>query len=133
MAQNSPGFDFHFLLFAPGLGETWFFQAARRYWVAFRPITYSMNTLEDLDLVEYAVNDGGRVAVTLVARRDTAAVIRATVVQHFPEAFLDALVYDTVDDLALTLNGRADLLQRFGLPDGEIPPTREPGPIVPSS
>lgn len=140
MAQNPPPSpDFHFLLFAPGLGETWFFRAARRYWYVFRPIAHSMAAPDDLDLVGYPVEEGRTVAITLVARRDTAAAVRAAISQRFPNVYLDPLVYDTADDLALTLNGRADAGQRFGVPTGEtggptatprapIQPT--PGPII---
>lgn len=121
--------DFHFLLFAPGL-ESWVFQAARRYWATFRPILYSMQAPDDVQLVAYTVGGSREIAVTLAMRRDTAPAIRAAVAERLPTVYLDPLVYDTPTDLQLTLNGRAALNQRFGVPLETTPrPTRTPGPI----
>ena len=44
----------------------------------------------------------------------------------FPRALHDPLVYDYVDEMKLTLDGRADLQQRFGVPEIATP-TRSPG------
>ncbi len=148
MPQLTPpaAFDVHFLLFAPGLNQAWFFRAARTYWITFRPVVYSMNVPDDLALVGYAVEKQKVVAVTLIMRRDTAFVVRSAFTSRYPAVFFDPLVYDAADDLALTLDGRARLGQRFGvptllpadspLPEGEGPgvrATRTPGPVVPSS
>jgi hypothetical protein len=121
--------DFHFLIFAPGL-ESWVFSAARRYWATFRPILYSMRMPEDVELVAYTVGGSREIAVTLAMRRDTAPAVRAAVSERLPTVYLDPLVYDTATDLQLTLNGRAELNQRFGVPPETAPqPTRTPGPI----
>ena len=131
MTQIPTNPDFHFLLFAPGL-ETWVFEAANRYWATFRPVLYSMRAPDDVLLVTYATGGSRQVAVTLAMRRDTAATIRAAVAAQLPDVYLDPLVYDAAIDLQLTLNGRATLGQRFGLPpDSSSSPqaTRTPGPI----
>ncbi len=123
--------DYHFLLFAPGL-ESWVFQAARRYWAAFRPVLYSMRAPEDVELVGYTVGGRRVIAVTLVMRRDTAPAVRAAVEERLPGVYLDPLVYDAAADLQITLNGRAEFGQRLGLPeDADLTarPTRTPGPI----
>lgn len=122
--------DYHFLLFAPGL-ESWVFLAGRRYWATFRPILYSMRTPDDIDLITYAARESAQVVVTLVMRRDTAPAVRAAVMERLPGVFLDPLVYDVPVDLQLTLNGRAEFNQRFGLPSDSAGPqaTRTPGPI----
>lgn len=123
--------DFHFLLFAPGL-ESWIFVAARRYWATFRPVLYSLRAPDDIDLVTYTMGGRREVAVTLVMRRDTVAAVRAAVEARLPDVYLDPLVYDAAVDLQITLNGRAEFGQRFGLPaEGELSPqpTRTPGPI----
>lgn len=129
--QNIPTtFDYHFLLFAPGL-EAWVFPAAQRYWDAFRPILYSMRTADDLDLVTYASEGGRVVVVTLIMRRDTASLVRPAVERRLPNVYLDPLVYDEAVDVQLTLNGRVEFNHRFGVPDDATPqPTRTPGPIV---
>ncbi len=145
MSQLTPPatFDVHFLLFAPGLNEAWFFRAARTYWITFRPVVYSMSVPDDLALVGYAVEKQKIVAVTLIMRRDTAFVVRSAFTSRYPDVFFDPLVYDAPDDLALTLDGRARLGQRFGVPtllptDSSLPgaepgATRTPGPVMPSS
>jgi|SRR5579859_2845739 len=99
------------------LGPDWLFQAARRYWERFRPIVAS-----DLNVIAYA--PGGRaVAITTLARRDMAANVAKMVKQRFPAAYHDPLVYDYVEEMQLTLDARADLNQRFGVPDA---PTATP-------
>jgi hypothetical protein len=122
--------DIHFLIFAPGL-ESWVFRTAQKYWDAYHPVIYSMNTPEDISLVTFATGDDRTVAVTLVMRRDTAPAIRAAVSSLLADVVLDPLVYDTPTDLQLTLNARVDASQRFGVPSVITgpEPTRTPGPV----
>ncbi|GAB4576242.1 MAG: hypothetical protein Kow0077_31730 [Anaerolineae bacterium] len=122
--------DFHFLCFAPGL-EHWIFRAAQRYWNAYRPILYSMQSPEDVSLITYALGGGRTVAVTLVMRRDTAAAVRSAVTARLADVYLDPLVYDTPTDLQLTLNARVEFNQRFGVPPQDnAPVSRTPGPVT---
>ena len=57
------------------------------------------------------------VAITALCRRDMAKHIADTVKKAAPRAFYDPLVYDYVDEMQMTLDGRADLMQRFGVPE----------------
>jgi len=121
--------DFHFLVYAPGL-DHWVFQSAQRYWKTYRPILYTMRAPDDVNLIGYTLDGQREVAVTLVMRRDTAAAVRAAVEEQLPGIFLDPLVYDAAVDVQITLNGRVEFSQRFGVPPEDSPqPTRTPGPI----
>ncbi len=104
----------------PSLGADWLFVAARRYWEKFRPIV-----VISLDLISYVPPRRG-IAITTLARRDLAQKIADDVKKNFPNALHDALVYDYVEEMKLTLDGRADLQQRFGVPELATP-TRTPG------
>lgn len=105
--------QYHFLYFAPGIGARWFFEGAQRYWTTFRPIvTY------DLRLVEYTPTDES-VVITSIARTDTADFVRQEIETRFPNVRHDALVYDYVNYVLLTLEARADLNQPFGRPLGQ--------------
>jgi hypothetical protein len=113
--------DYHFLYIDAALGANWFLVAARRYWVRFQPIV-----IDNLDLIGYAPPKS-TVAITILARRDLAPKLIADVEKRFPRAMHDPLVYDTVEDMKLTLDGRADLQQRFGVPETPTPtPTPNP-------
>jgi hypothetical protein len=108
--------EYHFLYIDQTLDADWLFVAARRYWDHFRPIV-----IADLDLVGY-VPQGRAVAITTLARRDMAKIIKDLVAKRYPAARHDPLVYDDVDDMKLTLDGRTDLDQRFGVPDASTKP-----------
>jgi len=103
--------DYHFLFVPPVLSADWLFEAARRYWDRFRPMV-----IHDLEVVGFAPK-GKKVAITVIARRDLAPSLIAEVKKRFPSAYLDPLVYDVVRDMRLTLDGRANYGQRFGLPE----------------
>jgi hypothetical protein len=103
--------EYHFLYIDRTLDADWLFVAARRYWDRFRPIV-----INDLDLIAF-VPAGRPISITTLARRDMAKSIHTLVTKKYPHAHLDPLVYDGVDDLKLTLDGRADFDQRFGVPD----------------
>jgi hypothetical protein len=112
--------DYHFLYIDPSLGADWFFIAARRYWERFRPIV-----VNSFDLIAY-VPTHRSIAITTLARRDMAKKIADDVKKTFPRARHDPLVYDFVEEMKLTLDGRADLEQRFGVPENVTPtPTRK--------
>jgi hypothetical protein len=103
--------DYHFLYIDPTLGPDWFFVAARRYWERFRPMV-----ITGWDLVGY-VPERRSIAITTLARRDMAQKMADDVKKNFPRAKHDPLVYDDVGEMKLTLDGRADLQQRFGVPE----------------
>src|SRR5579859_3345982 len=109
-----PRFDYYFLYLAPGMSGDWLFVAARSYWLTFRP-----NVILTLDIVAFAA-PRRRVAITSLARRDTAQMIKADIAKRFPRAFHDPLVYDYLNEMQLTLDGRASLNQRFGKPDSAL-------------
>ena len=65
---------------------------------------------------------------TALVRRDMANQIADNVKKAAPRAFYDPLVYDFVDEMQMTLDGRADLMQRFGVPEPATPaPTGKAG------
>ena len=106
--------DYHFLYLDPALGVEWFFVAARQYWEHFRPMV-----VNNLELISYVYGSKKRtVAVTALVRRDMAEKIATDVASRFPNIQYDPLVYDTIDDMKLTLDGRSDFQQRFGIPEG---------------
>lgn len=107
--------DYHFLYIDPTLGVDWLFVAARRYWECFRPLV-----ITSFDLVSY-VPPQRSIAITTLARRDLAKKVASDVKKNFPHAFHDPLVYDYVEEMKLTLDGRADLQQRFGVPEIATP------------
>jgi hypothetical protein len=104
-------YDYHFVYLDPALSSEWFFVAARRYWDKFRPIVAAK-----LDLIDH-VPARRTLAITLLTRRDLAPQTLAQIKARFPNALLDPLVYDVPDDMQLTLDGRAALDQRFGVPE----------------
>lgn len=100
----------HFLYFAPGIGARWFLQASRLYWQTFRPIV-----IHNLDLVQYGYDAPDvEVIITSVSRSDTAEQTRTAIVERFPGAEHDPLVYDYVEFVALTLDARVEENQPFG-------------------
>jgi hypothetical protein len=100
--------DFHFMVLAPGLQSAWFFTAARRYWQRFRPIV-----LDDMDLIAVVPPDMA-IAITTLARSDTAGYLRERVQRDFPYARHDELVQDDIDGMQAILDARAESGQRFG-------------------
>ncbi|MBO9310263.1 MAG: hypothetical protein J7551_10835 [Chloroflexi bacterium] len=102
---------YHVLYMPPELSADWLFVAARRYWLAFRPIILSAPELLALLAARAELN------ITVLARRDFAAALLADLRSRLPRARLDPLVYDTYHELQMTLDGRAALGQRFGVPE----------------
>src|SRR5262249_10566590 len=107
--------NYHFMYIDQTLNADWLFTASRRYWDAFRPMV-----IADLDLVGF-VPAGRSVAITTLARRDMAPSIAAMVKKRYPAAYHDPLVYDEVQEMQLTLDGRADFQQPFGVPEEPTP------------
>jgi len=105
MAQ---GYDYHFMVLAPGLQSAWFFQAARRFWQVFQPIV-----TDQVELLSY-LPDEAKIAVTLLARPDTASYMKEQIETQRPEAFLDMVVVDDLPLMESILDARAD----SGLPFG---------------
>jgi hypothetical protein len=115
-------YNYHFIYLDPDLAADWLFTAGRRYWINFRPFVTS-----DLDLIEYAYHQPQiTVAITSLARRDIAPKIAEDIKLRFPNAHYDPLVYDFVEEMRLTLDGRAEYQQRFGVIEL---PTSTPTPI----
>lgn len=116
--------NYHFLLIAPNLGAEWLFDAARQYYERFRPIAVS-----DLELIRL-IPPQFSVAVTLIARKDTAPQWGVWVAQIAPNALFDAVVYDFFDDTRAVLNTRAQSNQPFGVP--LVPTPTFPPPVSPT-
>jgi len=63
------------------------------------------------------------IAITSLARTDTALAVREDIADQFGElVYHDPLVYDFVDDLRLTLEARASRNEPFGVPLNESTP-----------
>jgi hypothetical protein len=107
--------DYHFLYIDPSLDAEWFLVAARRYWERFRPMV-----IGNLELVSY-VPANRSIAITVLARRDMAKMIENMIKQRYPAIKYDPLVYDFLDEIKITLDGRADFQQRFGVPEAPDP------------
>lgn len=114
MAQTIPPrqrADFHFLYLAPGLNVDYFFDASRVFWEAFKAIV-----VHDLTLVGY-VPRRYSVVITSLARSDTGPVVAQQITETFGErVYHDALVYDFIEDMQLTLETRAQRNEPYGVP-----------------
>lgn len=98
------GYDYHFMILAPGLQSAWFFQAARQYWQRFQPIV-----TDDLELLTYP-DESSIIAVTLLAREDTVNYMRDQIQDRLDEredALLDVVVIDDLPSMESLLNERA--------------------------
>ena len=102
------GYDFHFLILAPGLQSAWFFQAARHYWQRFQPIV-----TDDWSLISYIPQEYD-VAVTLLARPDTGPYARHEIEAQRAKLRLDLVVVNDLTVMEAILNARAE----SGLPFG---------------
>lgn len=103
--------DFHFLYLAPGLSVDYFFDAARKYWETFKVIV-----IHDIEVIRH-VPRRYSVAITSLARSDTAAAVRDTIENRYGNrVYHDPLVYDFVEDVQLTLDIRAERNEPFGIP-----------------
>ena len=69
--------DFHFLYIAPNVSVDYFFDGARAFWETFKVIV-----THDLSLVQY-VPRRYSVAITTIARSDTAVVVREEIETTF--------------------------------------------------
>jgi hypothetical protein len=107
--------DYHFLYIEPSLGVDWFFVASRYYWEKFRPIV-----VQNLELIGY-VPARRSIAITTLARRDLAPKVTEDIKKNFPRAQHDPLVYDFIEEMKITLDARAELQQRFGVPEAPKP------------
>lgn len=121
--------NYHFLLIAPNLGAEWFFDASRAYWERFRPTVVSDLELVRLIPAQYTI------AVTVVARRDTASQWGVWVAQAVPNGLFDPLVFDQFAEAREALNQRAQSNQPFGVPlsptpTPPIPVSPTPGPLI---
>jgi hypothetical protein len=116
--------NYHFLLIAPNLGAEWFFDAARVYWERFRPMVVG-----DLELIRLFPRQY-TIAITVIARRDTAAQWGVWVAQAVPDALFDPVVYDTLGEAKAALEQRAGLNQPFGVPLAPTP--TPPLPVSPT-
>jgi hypothetical protein len=117
--KSMSGPNYHFLYIDQTLDADWLFVAARRYWDHFRPMV-----IADLDLVAF-VPAGRSIAITTLARRDMAPGVAALVKKRYAGVHHDPLVYDFVEEMKLTLDGRTDLDQRFGIPEATPMPPRK--------
>jgi hypothetical protein len=103
------GYDFHFLLLAPGLQSAWFFQAARQYWQRFQPVV-----TDNPELLSFIPPDK-KVAVTVLARTDTAQFVQGEIQLQRSNARLDMVIANELPLMESILDARASA----GLPFGQ--------------
>lgn len=105
-------YDYHVLLVSPDLPGAWFIQAARQYWLTFKPIvTTDVQTLE-------LIPQAARLAVTAIAPPAGAEDMRAAVRRRHEGAFVEVLAASDLSLMEATLDRRAHEDQRFGEPAG---------------
>lgn len=102
------GYDYHFMILAPGLQSAWFFQAARQFWQRFQPIV-----TDNGELLSYLPPDA-TVAVTLLARPDTVNYLREQIEMQRSNIRLDIVVADELPLMEAILNTRAEVGLPFG-------------------
>ena len=107
--------EFHLIYIDPTLSADWFFVAAERYWLRYRPTV--ITSLDFLSLLPTRRT----VVLTTLARRDFAKKIADDLAKKFPSVIHDPLVYDFPAEMQITLDGRVNLFQRYGLPNDGIP------------
>ena len=101
-------YDYHFLILGPGLSAVWFTQAAREYWLRFRPVVSSR--WEILSNVPASSS----VAVTLLARSDAASLISQQIAAIRPDIRLDVIAADDLPTVEALMDDRAATQQPFG-------------------
>lgn len=112
--QNSPPnsrADFHFLYIAPAASVDYFFTAALRYWQTYRPIV-----LHDIEVVQHVPRQYS-IVITSLSRSDSAEFVRDQIETTYGQrVYHDALVYDFIEDMQLTLDMRAERNEPYGVP-----------------
>jgi hypothetical protein len=99
---------FHFLVPMPGLHSTWVIQAARRFWLRYRPIL-----TDDWTLLS-CVPQGASVTVTVLAQPETEALAHARCAALAPGAVTDVIVASDLPALEAALDARAQASQVSG-------------------
>jgi hypothetical protein len=106
-----PTQDYHAVYLGPGLSADWLFVAAHDYCIRFQPIV-----TDSLDVLAF-IPPRHKLAITSLARRDTAKRVALEVTKRYPQAYHDPLVYDYLEELQIALDGRAALRLRLGIPE----------------
>ncbi len=101
-------YDYHVLILAPDLGAAWFMQAAQEYWLRFQPLV-----TDDPQFLKYLPSHAS-VAVTLLARPETADEARQAIAACRGDIMLDMVIADDLPTVEATLNARAAAGQPFG-------------------
>lgn len=118
--------DYHFLLIAPNVEPEWLFVAARAYFEQFSPTVITNGDLVGIIPQSYTI------AVSILTRRDAFRSLAVEVARARENAFVDALVYESIDDAKLALDIRAERNQPFGVPLVPTPTPALRDPIVPT-
>jgi hypothetical protein len=102
-------FDNHFLILAPDLPGVWFTQAARRFWLAFRPAV-----LDDWQSLRQIPADKN-ILVTVLARPQSETMLPEQIKDLHPNLHLDMVVADDLTTMEVQLNKRAESGQPLGV------------------
>jgi hypothetical protein len=111
---SSPAFvvgepDFHFVVLAPGLETSWFFDSAQAYWNRFRPTLTSSWAFFDF------IPPDRSLAATVIAPPDMADTMRQSIQERYPAALFDLLITSgDLNTVSNVLNARVWADRRFG-------------------
>ncbi len=100
--------DFHFLLLAPGLSTDWLFEAAARYWQAFRPAI-----MPHPGFIRY-IPYSRSLAVTVIARPNDLPAVESMIRDAWPNVLYDPVVGESPEAIAAILDARVTQQRRFG-------------------
>lgn len=102
------GPDYHFILLAPDVDPSLFFESAEQYWLRFHPIL-----VESADLIQF-VPSGKSLAVTVIANPDQVDTMTAQVRDPWPTIWYDLIVLQTPTTLIEVFSQRVASGRRFG-------------------
>lgn len=100
--------DHHMVILAPGLESRWFFETARAYWEAFRPMVTT-----HAELIDY-IPSTQSLAATVIAPPDMLDAMRMTIRDRYPNVYFDLIVADDINRARYVLDERVRVNRRFG-------------------
>lgn len=93
--------DYHFLIPAPGVGSAWITQAARRYWMRFKPVI-----TDDWEMLLY-LPVSSSILVTVLASTETAQAAREKAHSLPSHIEVDLVIARDLPEMEALLDARA--------------------------
>jgi hypothetical protein len=100
--------SFHFVVVAPGMDTSWFFDTARAYYERFRPIVTT-----DISLIDW-VPFAQSAAITIISPPELMETLRLAAALPYPNAYLDLIEASSRENVARIFNDRVSVDRRFG-------------------